>query len=448
MSDPKTPEGTEKASQPASGAKASSAPNARASSVQIEDAPPSRRMSQKRKSALMVVAAVVVVAGLAWFAYDWLVLSHYEETDNADGQGNVIQITPQVGGTVTAVYADETDLVQAGQTLVRLDPADVDVAQAQAEAALGQTVRQARALYANNATYTAQIKLREADADKARTQLATAQQDLTRRQDLASGGAVSREELEHARSQVTAAQSALAAAQAAVVAAREQLASNQTLTDGAEVEQHPSVLAAAAKLREAWIAARRMTLPAPVNGYVGKRVVQLGQRVAPGAPLMTVVPLDQVWVDANFKENQLRDIRVGQPASLTADLYGGKVVYTGTIVGLGIATGAASALLPAQNATGNWIKVVQRVPVRIRLDPKPLAEHPLRVGLSMLVKVDIDDQSGPRLAAAPRAEPVAQTQAFALDAAGAETLIRNIVARNMGRPVPAAPAASAPRHPA
>ena len=426
MSDPQTPEGTEKTSPPP-------APQARASSVQIEDSPPSRRMSQKRKSALMIVAAVVVVAGLAWFAYDWLVLSHYEETDNAYVQGNVIQITPQVGGTVTAVYADETDLVQAGQTLVRLDPADVDVAQAQAEAALGQTVRQVRTLYANNATYTAEIKLREADADKARTQLATAQQDLTRRQDLASGGAVSREELEHARSQVTAAQSALAAAQAAVVAAREQLASNQTLTDGAEVEQHPSVLAAAARLREAWIAARRMTLPAPVNGYVGKRVVQLGQRVAPGAPLMTVVPLDQVWVDANFKENQLRDIRVGQPATLTADLYGGKVVYTGTVVGLGIATGAASALLPAQNATGNWIKVVQRVPVRIRLDPKQLTEHPLRVGLSMLVKVDIDNQNGPRLSAAPRTEPVAQTQAFSLDEAGAEKLIRTIVARNMGR---------------
>ncbi|MDR0275653.1 MAG: efflux RND transporter periplasmic adaptor subunit [Burkholderiaceae bacterium] len=390
-------------------------------------------MSFGRKRALTGVAAAVALAGLAWFAYDWLVLRHYEETDNAYVQGNLIQITPQVGGTVTAIYADETDLVQAGQPLVRLDPADADVALEQAQAALGQAVRQVRTLYANNASLAAQVKLREADADKARTQLATAEQDLARRQDLAAGGAVSGEELAHASAQVTAAQSALAAALAGVAAAREQLASNQALTDGTEVQQHPSVLAAAAKVREAWIAAHRMVLPAPVSGYVSKRVVQLGQRVAPGMPLLSVVPLEQVWVDANFKENQLRDIRVGQPAKLTADLYGKKVVYTGTVAGLGIATGAASALLPAQNATGNWIKVVQRVPVRIRLDPKQLAGNPLRVGLSMLVEVDIDDKSGPKLAAVPRKEPLAQTTVFTLDGEGAEALIRDIIARNMGR---------------
>ena len=406
------------------------------SSVEIESAPPSRRMSFGRKRALTIVAAVVVLAGLAWLAYDWFVLRHYEETDNAYVQGNVIQITPQVGGTVTAIYADETDFVQAGQPLVRLDPADADVALEQAEAALGQTVRQVRTLYANNASLAAQVKLREADADRARTQLVTAEQDLARRQDLAAGGAVSGEELAHARAQVTAAQSALAAAQAGVAAAREQLASNQALTDGTDVEQHPSVQAAVAKVREAWIAAHRMALPAPVSGYVSKRVVQLGQRVAPGMPLMSVVPLDQVWVDANFKENQLRDIREGQPVRLTADLYGKKVVYRGKVVGLGISTGAASALLPAQNATGNWIKVVQRVPVRVRLDPKQLAENPLRIGLSMLAEVDIDDKTGPRLSPAPRQEPLAQTQVFAQDDAGAEALIRAIIARNMGRPQP------------
>jgi membrane fusion protein (multidrug efflux system) len=402
-------------------------------------------MNPRRARGLGIVASVVVLAGLGWFAYDWLVLRHYEETDNAYVQGNVIQITPQVGGTVTAIYADETDAVQAGQPLVRLDAADADVALAQAEAALGQTVRQVHTLYANNASYAAQIRLREADADRARTQLDTAGQDLARRQGLAGSGAVSGEELAHARDQVTAAHSALTAAQAAVVAAREQLASNQALTDGTNVEQHPSVQAAVAKLREAWIAAHRTTLPAPASGYVNKRTVQIGQRVAPGAPLMSVVPLEQLWVDANFKENQLRTIRVGQPARLMADLYGKQVVYDGKVTGLGISTGAASALLPAQNATGNWIKVVQRVPVRIQLDPKQLADNPLRVGLSMLVEVDIGDQSGPRLSAAPRQTPLAQTQVFDMDDAGAEALIRNIVARNLGRAAAPAPS-SAPAH--
>ena len=413
--------------------------------VIVEDAPPSSGMNPKRKRALTGVATVVVLAALGWFLYDYFVLSHFEDTDNAYVQGNVIQITPQVGGTVTAIFADETDPVKAGQPLVRLDPADTSVALAQAEAALGQAVRQVRTLYVNNASLGAQIKLREADVAKARTQLDTAQQDLKRRQALEGGGAISGEELAHARDQVTAAQSALDAAQAAVVTAREQLASNQALTDGTSVQQHPSVEAAAAKLREAWLAAHRTELPAPVSGYVSKRSVQLGQRVAPGTPLMTLVPLDQVWVDANFKENQLRTIRVGQPVTLTADMYGGKIEYKGKVTGLGMATGSASSLLPAQNATGNWIKVVQRVPVRITLDQEQVKKHPLRVGLSMQVKVDVADQSGANLASAPRNAPAAQTSVFAQADNGAEALIRQIIARNLGQPAPAANAGTPPK---
>ena len=388
-------------------------------------------MNPKRKQALLTVATVVALAGVGWFLYDWLVLSHYEETDNAYVQGNLIQITPQVGGTVTAIYADETDPVQAGQPLLRLDPADTDVALAQAEAALGQTVRQVRTLYVNNDSLAAQVRLREADVAKVRTQLATAEQDLARRQGL-SGGAVSGEELAHARDQATAAQSALDAAEAALAAAREQLGSNQALTDGTPVEQHPSVQAAAARVREAWLAAHRTALPAPVSGYIGKRNVQLGQRVAVGAPLMLLTPLDQLWVDANFKENQLRDIRIGQPVTLTADIYGGKVTYQGKVAGLGAATGAATALLPAQNATGNWIKVVQRLPVRITLDAEQIKAHPLRVGLSMIVRVNITDQSGAELAA-PHPEPVARTEVFTQADGGAEALIEQIIARNMGQ---------------
>ena len=392
-----------------------------------------RRISPQRKRGLLIAAVAVVIAGLVWGGYEWLVLSRYESTDNAYVQGNIVQITPQVSGTVTALYADETDRVQAGQTLIAFDPADTHVAQAQAEAALGQTVRQVRTLYADNAALAAQVRLREADVDKAQTQLATAEQDLARRQKLADSGGVSGEELAHARDQLTAARSSLVAAQAAVSAAREQLASNQALTDGTSVEDHPNVKAAAAKLKQAWLDAHRTTLPAPVSGYVSKRTVQLGQRVAPGAPLMSVVPLDQVWVDANFKENQLRNIRIGQSVKLTADVYGSKVVYDGKVIGLGIATGAASALLPAQNATGNWIKVVQRVPVRIRLNPEQLKAHPLRVGLSMEAEVEVRDRSGPELVGAPPVEPIAATEVYAEADRGADALVRKIIDQNLGR---------------
>ncbi|HMN20791.1 MAG TPA: efflux RND transporter periplasmic adaptor subunit [Ottowia sp.] len=391
-----------------------------------------RGMHPLRKRALLTVTAVVLLAAIAWALYDWLVLRHEEYTDNAYVQGDVVQITPQQGGTVTAIHADETDRVQAGQALVELDGADARVALAQAEAALGQAVRQVRTLYVNNASLQAQVGLREADLAKARTQLASARQDLQRRQGLVPGGAVSAEELAHARTQVAGAQSTLDAAQAAVRAAREQLASNRALTDGTPVAEHPSVLAAAARVREAWLAVRRTVLPAPVAGYVSKRVVQLGQRVAPGAPLMSVVPLDALWVDANFKENQLGVIRIGQPVRLTADLYGGKVVFDGRVVGLGIATGAASALLPAQNATGNWIKVVQRVPVRIALDPQQLRAHPLRLGLSMEATVDVTDQDGAMLAEAAKPEPLARTPVFADAEQGAEARVREIIAHNLG----------------
>lgn len=399
----------------------------------------------KRKQALTVLASVVVVAGLGWAAYDYLVNSHYEATDNAYVQGNVIQITPQIGGTVVAIMADDTDFVKAGQPLVQLDPADAKVALEQSEAALAQAVRQVRTLYANNGSLAAQIALREADVAKANSDIARAADDLKRRQSLTGNGAVSREELNHAQTQLDNAKSALAAAKAGVIAAREQLGSNQALTEGTSVEQHPSVQVAAAKVREAFLTSQRAALTAPVDGYVARRTVQLGQRVAAGTPLMSVVPLKQVWVDANFKEVQLRNIRIGQPATLVADLYGKKVEYKGTVAGLGVGTGAAFSLLPAQNATGNWIKVVQRVPVRIALDEKQLAEHPLRVGLSMDAEVDISRKDGKTLADAPRDAAQAHTQAFAEPSDAANTEVRRIIAANLGKSVAALrPAAAAP----
>ena len=410
----------------------SPAPSAQAAPL-ASPAISSKPANLKRKKALTALASVVVVAGLGWAAYEYLVASHYESTDNAYVQGNVIQITPQISGTVMAIMADDTDFVKAGQALVQLDPADAKVALDQAEAALAQAVRQVRTLYANNGTLSAQIALRNSDVVRAQSDIGRAADDLARRQSLTGNGAVSREELGHAETQLANAKSALAAAQAGVVAAREQLSSNQSLTDGTSIEQHPSVLMAAAKVREAYLATQRAALQAPVDGYVAKRTVQLGQRVAAGTPMMSIIPLKQVWVDANFKEVQLRNIRIGQPVTLVADLYGKKVEYKGTVAGLGAGTGAAFSLLPAQNATGNWIKVVQRVPVRIALDAKQILDHPLRVGLSMDAEVDVSNKSGKTLADAPRSAAQAEVHAYGVPGDAADQDVRRVIAANTGK---------------
>ncbi len=400
-------------------------------------APGAPASNGKRRRALTALAAVVIVAGGGWGIYEWLVASHYEDTDNAYVSGNVIQITPQIGGTVMAIGADDTDFVRAGQPLVQLDPADAKVALEQAEAALAQAVRQVRTLYANNGSLAAQVTLRQSDIVKAQSDIAKAQDDLQRRRALSGNGAVSKEELNHAETQLDTAKSQLAAAQAGVVAAKEALVSNQSLTEGTSVAQHPSVLAAASKVREAYLATQRVAMPAPVDGYVAKRTVQLGQRVAAGTPMMSIVPLNQLWVDANFKEVQLRNIRIDQPVKLTADVYGKKVEYTGKVAGLGVGTGSAFALLPAQNATGNWIKVVQRVPVRIALDPEQLKANPLRIGLSMDAEIDISSKSGKMLADAPRATALTQTAVYSQLDHGADAEVDRIVSANLGRSAPA-----------
>ena len=386
-----------------------------------------------RRKALTAVAATVAVVGIAYGIYWAMVLNHFESTDNAYVQGNVVQITPQLSGTVIAINADDTDHVKAGQLLVRLDPADAQIALDQAEAQLAQTVREVRTLYANNSTLRAQIALREADLARAQSDVARAQDDVARRAPLLATGAVGKEEFNHVTSALAASKSGVAAAQSAVVAAREQLASNQTLTDGIAVEQHPNVLRASARVREAYLAMKRADLLAPVDGYVAKRSVQLGARVQAGAPLMSVIALNHVWVEANFKESQLQNLRLGQPVKLIADVYGKKVAYHGVIEGLGAGTGAAFALLPAQNATGNWIKVVQRVPVRIALDAKELVEHPLRVGLSMDAKVDVSGLEGRMLADATRAPVATQTSVFDQNNTAADAQVRKIIVANGGQ---------------
>ncbi|TDK68574.1 HlyD family secretion protein [Sapientia aquatica] len=384
----------------------------------------------KRKTALLALSGIFGVAAIAYGVYWFINNGKHEDTDNAYVSGNIVQITPQIAGTVNAIEAQDTDFVKAGQTLVKLDGADAQVALDQARAQLAQTVREVRTLYANNATYEANVTLREAEITRTASELARAKEDLARRQSVASIGAVSNEELQHAKSNLVAAQSAYAAAQAGVLSANEQLASNKTLTEGVHVEQHPNVLRAAAKFREAYINAQRTNLLSPVTGYVARRSVQLGQRIQAGTPLMAVIPMDQLWVDANFKEVQLRKMRIGQPVHLVADMYGKNVVFHGTVEGLGVGTGAAFALLPAQNATGNWIKVVQRVPVRIKLDPKELAEHPLRIGLSMEVDVDVVDQSGKALANTENSAKNAEV--IPTDSAAADAEIKKIIASNIG----------------
>jgi len=404
----------------------------------------------KRRTALTAIAVAVLVAGGGYGIYYWMTGRHSESTDNAYVQANVVQITAQAGGTVTAINADDTDYVKAGQLLVKLDPADARVALDQAEAALAQTVRQTRILFANNSTLQAQIDARAADAARAKADLDKAQDDVNRRQPLVQSGAVGKEEFSHATDTLASAKSAYTAAKSALDAAREQLASNQTQTEGTSVAEHPEVQRAAAKVREAWLAVQRAEVPAPVSGTVARRSVQVGQRVQAGVPLMSVVTLDNPWVDANFKEGQLERLRIGQPATLEADVYGKHVIFHGKVEGLGAGTGAAFSLLPAQNATGNWIKVVQRVPVRIALDPKEVAQNPLRVGLSMNVTVNVADESGRTVADTPRTQAqgaIASTTVFDSLQHDADAEVARIVAANGGghlKPTATAQAASAP----
>src|SRR3954454_11492771 len=371
----------------------------------------------KRVLWLSIVGGAFLLIGAAYTAYWSSVLRYRQTTDDAYVNGNVVQITSQISGTVVSIGADDTQFVKAGQPLVRLDQADAKVALDQAEAQLAKTVREVRTMFATSGQLRAAVAIRESD-------LAIAQKDLARRERLANSGAISSEELQHARDTVRG-------AEAALMAAQQQLNGNQARVDGTTLENHPDVRNASAAVRNAYLTYSRTTLPAPVSGFVARRAVQLGQRVGPGAPLMSVVPLDQVWVDANFKEPQLANMRVGQPVTLTADLYGNGFRYHGKIVGFGAGTGSAFALLPAQNATGNWIKIVQRVPVRIALDPKELARQPLQVGLSMKVEVSVrDGGTGERLPQLANNAPVYSTDVFHSVDEAADSRVQQIIAAN------------------
>ena len=386
-------------------------------SVDTNDSGMAAKDPGKRRRALLIVAGAFILAGLLWFLLWFFVLSTRVKTDNAYVGGNQVAISAQVPGTVVAILADDTQHVEAGQVLVKLDGTDADTRLAQARSALAQAVRGVRQQTSSASSADAQVVAAKLDLKKAEA-------DLKRRLPLIAAHAESPEIVQHLRDGVEQ-------ARAAVNAAEAQAAAAHAAIEGTDVAQNPMVLQARANFRAAWVAAQRNTIYAPVSGYVAERSVQLGNSVQPGQQLMTVVPLHDLWIDANFKESQLRHIRIGQPATVVSDLYGGDAEYHGKVIGLGAGTGSVFSLLPAQNATGNWIKVVQRVPVRIALDNKELDKHPLRIGLSTDVTVDIHDDRGSVLATTSAQQPVAQTDVYDRMASKADAEAERIIRANL-----------------
>jgi membrane fusion protein (multidrug efflux system) len=373
--------------------------------------------NNRRRILLFRLGAFFLLAGITCATY-WLLIGRYHEnTEDAYVGGNIVQVTPQITGTVVAINTDETSLARMGESLIRLDDTDASVALEQVKAELAENVRQASQLYARVSQLRALVVNRE-------TELVRAREDNARRQASLADRSVAEEDAQHAALGVKMAEANLAAA-------KHELAAAQAAVQGITPEHHPIVERVKARLRETYLTLRRTAIPAPVTGYVAKRSVQVGQRVSPGMPLMAVVPLDQLWVDANFKEDQLVDMRIGQPVKLTADLYGGNIIYHGKVLGIGVGTGSAFALLPPQNATGNWIKVVQRVPVRVALSPEELTKYPLRIGLSMRVEVDIHDRSGQVLATQPAPTSLLATQVYQPPMAEIDRLIDHIVRANI-----------------
>jgi len=372
----------------------------------------------KRRKTLLIVLLIFIAAGVIWLLLWMLVFSTRETTDDAYVGGNQVAISAQVPGTVVAILADDTQHVEAGQILVKLDNTDASVRLAQAEASLASAVRQVRQQTDSASGSDAAVAERAVDLKKAEA-------DLKRRLPLVAQQAEAPETIQHLRDAVAQARAALTTAQA-------QASAQHASISGTDIANNPAVLQARANFRAMWVAAQRNAIYAPVSGYVAQRSVQVGNSVQAGQQLMTVLPLHDLWIDANFKESQLRHIRIGQPAKVEADIYGSSVEYHGKVIGLGAGTGSVFSLLPAQNATGNWIKVVQRVPVRIALDNNELDKHPLRIGLSSDVTVDITDDRGPVLAPQGQREPVAETTVYEQMASKADAEADKVIQANLG----------------
>ncbi|KMK35517.1 multidrug efflux MFS transporter periplasmic adaptor subunit EmrA [Pluralibacter gergoviae] len=389
-------------------------------SANAEIQPPQQpaKKKGKRKGLLLLLTLLFVLIAVAYGIYWFLVLRHYEETDDAYVAGNQVQIMAQVSGSVTKVWAENTDFVKKGDVLVTLDPTDAQQAFEKAQTALASSVRQTRQLMINSKQLQANIELRKTD-------LAQAETDLQRRIPLGTANLIGREELQHARD-------AVASAQAQLAVAVQQYNANQAMILNTRLEDQPAVQQAATQVRDAWLALQRTKIVSPMTGYVSRRSVQPGAQISPTTPLMAVVPATRLWVDANFKETQLAHMRIGQPVTVISDIYGDDVEYKGKVVGLDMGTGSAFSLLPAQNATGNWIKVVQRLPVRVELDEQQLAKHPLRIGLSTLVKVNTSQRDGKMLATQVRSTPAYESNAREISLGPVNALIDGIVKANAG----------------
>lgn len=387
-----------------------------------EDDPKAKR---KKILILSIIAAVFILAGITWLLLYLFVFSLRETTDDAYIKGDMVTVSSRVAGTVVEVAAEETDRVHAGQVLIRLDPVDARVSLMNAEGQLAQAVREAQAKMQQANQADAAIPQRRAQYEQARD-------EYNRRHPLLERRAVSAEEVDTGKRQMQQAQAALQAAEREAAAAHAQV-------DGTTVENFPAVVQARAQFRNAWVNNGRNAIVSPIEGYAARRQVQVGQRIQPGQDLLTIVPLSDLWVDANFKETQLQHIRIGQPVKVTTDMYSG-VEYHGKVIGLNAGTGSAFSLLPAENATGNWIKVVQRLPVRVSLDAEDLRKHPLRVGLSADVTVDTHDRDGRVLSETPRSKPLMTTNVYEQEMGEADQHALEIIRANtvqVPAPVPA-----------
>jgi membrane fusion protein (multidrug efflux system) len=366
---------------------------------------------------IAIFGAVLVLIGIGALLYHLAIGRYYVATTDAYINGDLVRLTPQISGAVAEITTDETQAVQQGQLLVRLDAHDTDVALAQAKANLAQTVREVVQLFAQETRDQATIAAQQA-------QLTLANQNLNRDQGLISAHGVAQQDLERDQEGTRSAQAQLREARAAWVATHAAIADTDPQT-------HPRVLQAEASLRTAWLSSNRTRILAPISGYVVRRSVQLGQQVTPASEMVAIVPLDRVWIDANFKETQLQKIRIGQPVRVTADVYGSSFKYHGTVLGLTAGTGAALAVLPAENATGNWIKIVQRLPVRIGLDPNELRNHPLFLGLSTNIEIDVHDLSGASLSVRPAWPADLKTDVYAAQDAGVDAEVQRILSENL-----------------
>jgi membrane fusion protein (multidrug efflux system) len=388
---------------------------------------PAKTSTLLRRGLLILVVAVVAVAIGAYYA---LFVRYHVTTDDAYVDGNLVRLTPQIGGTVVAINTDETQYVRRGQVLVELDPRDAKIALAQAKANLAETVREVAQLFAEERRDAALVTAEQ-------TQLSQSDEDLARDRSLLSVHGVSLETLDHDQNAVRSARAALEQAQAT-------LASTRAAVAGTTPATHPRVLQAEANLRAAWLAVTRTRVVAPVSGYVVRRAVELGEQVSPSTEMLALVPVTSMWVDANFKENQLGDLRIGQPVQVTVDMYGSHVQYHGKVLGLTAGTGSALAVLPTQNASGNWIKIVQRLPVRIGLEPTELARHPLFLGLSANIDVSVRDRGGSALSRTPAWPASQHTDVYMNQDTGADRVIDDIVAASLrggGEPLSASTAA-------